>query len=464
MKIYNTLTRQKETLKPLKPGQISLYSCGPTVYHYYHIGNLRNAVFNDTLKRALIAAGFKVEHVMNITDVGHLTSDADTGEDKLQSKAAEEGKTVWEVTEFYTDAFMKDMDQLNIIKPSSYVRATDRIEAQIKMVDKLLEKGYAYKTEQAIYFDVRKLDDYGKLTGQKLADKEVGARDDVVVDSQKRNPQDFALWFFTVDHFKDHEMHWASPWGEGFPGWHLECSAIIESELGETIDIHTGGVDHIGTHHTNEIAQSEAAHGKPLATYWVHNEFLMVDGSKISKSLKNGYRLDDLVDKGFDPMTLRLLFLQSHYRSQQNFSFESLEGAQNLLKRFRAWADWQFQDGASTLSDDVFRSYYDQLVEKFRDDLNTPQALSVFSTLVDYSDTENALPTPEQVADIDRLFGLQLDKRGDINEEQKAVIAEREGARAAKDYEAADKARDSLSEEGIFIDDTPNGPRWYREG
>ena len=462
MKIHNTLTRQKETLKPLKPGHISFYSCGPTVYHYYHIGNLRNAVFNDTLKRALIAAGFKVDHVMNITDVGHLSSDADTGEDKLQSRAAEEGKTVWEVAQFYTDAFMKDMGRLNVIDPSSYVKATDRIDAQIKMVETLLVKGYAYKTDQAVYFDVRKLDDYGKLTGQKLSDKEVGVRDEVVVDSEKRNPQDFALWFFTVGHFKDHEMRWSSPWGEGFPGWHLECSAIIESELGETIDIHTGGVDHIGTHHTNEIAQSEAAHGKPLANYWMHNEFLMVDGSKISKSLKNGYRLDELIEKGYDPLALRLLFLQSHYRTQQNFTFEGLEAAQNLLKRFRAWSDWQFQDGASTLADDVFGEYYEQIVEQFKDDLNTPQAIATFNSLVDHCDNQNALPTSSQVSEIEQLFGLQLDQRTDISEEQKAVIAEREGARKAKDYEASDKARKKLADEGITVEDTEAGPRWSR--
>ena len=462
MKIYNTLTRQKETLKPLKPGHISLYSCGPTVYHYYHIGNLRNAVFNDTLKRGLIASGFKVDHVMNITDVGHLSSDADTGEDKLQSKAAEEGKTVWEVAEYYTDAFMKDMDRLNVIKPREYVRATDRIKAQIHMVGQLLSKGYAYKTDQAVYFDVHKLEDYGKLTGQKLSDKEIGARDDVVVDSQKRNPQDFALWFFTIGHFKDHEMHWSSPWGEGFPGWHLECSAIIESELGETIDIHTGGVDHIGTHHTNEIAQSEAVHGKPLANYWVHNEFLMVDGYKISKSLKNGYRLDEIIDKGFDSMALRLLFLQSHYRSQQNFTFEALEAAQNLLKRIRAWADLQFQDGASTLSDDLFQGFLERMVEQIKDDLNTPLTLSTFSSLIDHCDTENSLPTSSQVAQVEQLFGLQLDHRIDISEEQLAVIAEREGARTVKDFATADEARNSLASQGITIEDTEAGPRWSR--
>jgi len=464
MKLYNTLTRQKQPLQPLKPGHISLYTCGPTVYHYYHIGNLRNAVFNDTVRRVLQLADYHVDHIMNITDVGHLTSDADEGSDKLQSKADEEGKTVWEVADFYTDVFKQDMKLLNVLPPQKYVRATATIERQIAMVQTLLDKGFAYQAEQAVYFDVSKLSDYGKLTGQKLSDKEVGARSEVVTDSEKRHPQDFALWFFTTGHFADHTMRWPTPWGEGFPGWHLECSAIIEQELGASIDIHTGGVDHIGTHHTNEIAQSEAAHdGAPLANYWLHNEFLLVDGRKMSKSQRNTYRLDDVVKRGYDPMALRLLYLQSHYRSQQNFSWEALDAASNLLARLNAWSDAQFQAGAATLSDDRFDVMHQAVMGALFDDLNTPQALAAVSELVDALEQESLTPTAKQVVAIDQALGLRLVERVDITSEQKAVLLERENARKANDFAAADLARQKLHEQGIALDDTAFGPRWRRQ-
>ncbi len=463
MKLYNTLTRTKETLRPLKPGHISLYTCGPTVYHYYHIGNLRNAVFNDTLKRVLRLNDYKIDHIMNITDVGHLSSDADTGEDKLQSRAEEEGKTVWEVAEYYAQVFRSDMEALNVLPPVRYIKATDTIEQQISMIQKLADSEFAYTTEQAVYFDVSKLSDYGKLTGQSLAQKEVGARSEVVTDSAKRNPQDFALWFFTTGHFAHHTMRWPSPWGEGFPGWHIECSAIIEAELGETIDIHTGGVDHIGTHHTNEIAQSEAAHGGiPLANYWVHNEFLLVDGTKMSKSLGNTYRLADVVKRGFSPMVLRMLYLQSHYRTQQNFTWDGLQSAANYLARLQAWSDAQFQSGSGPLSDTVFTEVQAKITTSLNDDLNTPQALAHITELLDIMECENFLPTTEQVAWVEGLLGLRLSERQDISTEEKAVLTEREGARKAQDYAAADSARAKLQAGGIEIDDTPNGPRWRR--
>jgi cysteinyl-tRNA synthetase len=463
MKLYNTLSRSKEDFIPLKDGHVKLYTCGPTVYSYLQIGNLLNIVFNDTLKRVLTLEGYTVDHIMNITDVGHLTSDADEGGDKLQNRAAEEGKTVWQVAEYYTQAFKHDARLLNVIPPVRYVPATTAIDQQIEMVTVLIEKGFAYQADQAIYFDVSKLPDYGKLTGQTLDQKEVGARSDVVTDPEKRNPQDFALWFFTVGHFKDHEMRWESPWGKGFPGWHLECSAIIEQELGTTIDIHTGGVDHIGTHHTNEIAQSEAAHdGAPLANYWVHNEHLLIDGKKISKSLGNGYVMKDILDKGYDPMALRLFYLQSHYRTQQNFSWELLDASSNLLKRFQAWSDTQFQDGASTLADDVFDELFKRFEVALADDLNTPQALVIVSQIVDITERDNILPTAEQVAAIDSVLGLGLTQRVDITPEEKQVLQERQSAREARDYAAADSARDKLLERGIMIDDTPYGPRWSR--
>jgi cysteinyl-tRNA synthetase len=465
MKLHNTLSRTKEEFRPQEPGHITLYTCGPTVYHYYHIGNLRNAVFNDTLKRVLELDGAKVQHIMNITDVGHLTGDIDSGDDKLQSRAAEEGKTVWEVAEFYTEAFKHDMQALNILAPQKYVPATSAIEQQIRMVEVLIDNGFAYQTEQAIYFDVTKPTDYGKLTGQSLGQKEVGVRDEVVTDPDKHHPQDFALWFFTIGRFARHAMHWPSPWGEGFPGWHLECSAIIERELDTTIDIHTGGVDLIGTHHTNEIAQSEAAHdGAPLANYWVHIEFLLVDGDKMSKSLRNTYTMQDVTEGGYDPLALRMLYLQSHYRSQQNFTWQTLEGANAFLERLQAWSDGQYQVGSGTLSDATFSSYRDQITKALEDDLGTPQAVAIVSEIVDHYEKDFIAPTPEQVGWVEQVFGLRLDQRQDLTPEQKVVLRERQAARDAKDFTTADAARSALAEQHIEVEDTPQGPRWRRLG
>ncbi|HEX7259421.1 MAG TPA: cysteine--tRNA ligase [Candidatus Saccharimonadia bacterium] len=463
MKLYNTLTRTKEAVTPITPQHVSLYTCGPTVYHYYHIGNLRNAVFNDTLKRVLLAEDNHIHHVMNITDVGHLTGDTDHGNDKLQERAAKEGKDVWEVAQYYTETFFNDMNRLNVLEPTRYVKATETIEQQIAMILELINTGFAYQTEEAIYFDTTKLKDYGKLSGQNLKEKQVGVRAEVVTDPDKRHPQDFALWFFTVGRFEDHAMRWESPWGEGFPGWHLECSAIIEAEFGDTIDIHTGGVDHIGTHHTNEIAQSEASHnGAPLAHYWMHIEFLLVDGHKMSKSLENTYTLNEVTARGYDPMALRLLYLQSHYRTQQNFTWDALDAATNYLHRLQAWADGQFQAGAGTLSDDSFHDFCRDILAKLSDDLNTPEAMVIMSQLLDDFESNLVMPTAEQVGQIDALFGLGLSKRLNITPEQEAIILEREGARQAKDYELSDHARSLLKDQGIELDDTPSGPRWYR--
>lgn len=460
MKLYNTLGRTIQELKPLKKGEVKLYTCGPTVYHYYHVGNLRKSVFDDTLKRALILHGLNVNHVMNVTDVGHLTNDADEGDDKLQSRAAEEGKDVWEVARYYTIHFVQDMAALNVLAPSKMVAATKAIDQQIKMVQVLLDKGFAYQVEQAIYFDVTKLKDYGKLTGQKLDQKEVAARKDVVTDPDKKHPQDFALWFFTIGRFKDHQMKWESPWGEGFPGWHLECSAIIERELGDTIDIHTGGVDHIGTHHTNEIAQSEAAHdGKPLANIWMHSEFLLVDDKKMSKSLKNTYTLKDVEKKGFTPLDLRLFYLQAHYRTQQNFTWEALQAAQNRLQAIEAWADLQHQSKKATQKDlDFLELAKNELLAALANDLDTPRALSVLSDVMNAS-----APTNDFLEFIDAIFGLQLKDRPDITKKQKELITKREKARADKDFKASDKLRDQLLKDGIELNDTPDGTRWSRQ-
>ena len=473
MQFYNTLGRQIEQFKPLKDGEVSLYTCGPTVYSYYHIGNLRNAVFNDTLKRSLQASGYEVKHVMNVTDVGHLTSDADEGEDKLEKGASAEGKTVWEVADFYTEAFKNDVAKLNILPPNgykgskdNYARATDFIPQQVELVKILLEKGFAYQAEKAIYFDTAKLSDYGELTGQKLSEKEVAARPDVVTDSEKRHPQDFALWFFAIGHFEGHSMRWPSPWGEGFPGWHLECSAIIHATLGDPIDIHTGAVDLIGTHHTNEIAQTEAAYGNKLANYWIHNEYVLIEGQKMSKSLGNIYTLADIVQKKYDPLALRLLFLQAHYRSELNFTWESLDAAQSFLGNLLAWADLKFQPAADKKAGlaEVYNSMIKKMKEALANDLNSAEALGYLAEVVNQSEEKGVDIGPQQTAleQVDKLLGLGLSAREDIDEQTKSLLKHREQARRASDWSLSDQLRDKLEELKIVVRDTPQGQIWQR--
>jgi len=474
MRLHNTLTRKIEDFRPQKDGEVTLYTCGPTVYNYYQIGNLRNAIFNDTLRRTLAASGYQVRHVMNITDVGHLVSDADEGEDKLEKGAKREGKTVWEVADHYTTAFKHDMTALNVLTPNAYhsakygdtyARATEFIDAQIEMVQALLDKGFAYQTKQAIYFDVTKLPDYGALSGQKLSDKEVAVRSEVVTDADKHHPFDFAVWFFAVGNFADHSMQWPSPWGHGFPGWHLECSAIIHVTLGDPIDIHTGGVDHIGTHHPNEIAQTEAAFGHPLANYWVHNEFLLVDGMKMSKSKNNSYLLRDITERGYHPLALRLLYLQAHYRSEINFTWESLEAAQNTLLNLYAWADLRHQTTPQPEFDQrVINNTIAEVTASLESDLDTPKALAALFHLAELTSAKPADPESLGYAleDLDKQFGLSLSNRPDISADQKALIADREAARKTKDWVQADSLRDVLRDQHLEIDDTPAGPRWRR--
>jgi cysteinyl-tRNA synthetase len=470
IRLYNSLGRNVEEFTPIKPGEVALYTCGPTVYDYMHIGNLRKFIFDDTLKRMLLSQGAAVNHVMNVTDVGHLVSDGDEGEDKLEKGARNSGKTVWDVAQLYLDAFVRDMKLVNVIEPSQLIRATDAIAQQIKMVTVLLEKDFAYITKEAIYFDVSKLPDYGVLTGQKLADKQVGARDEVVTETSKRNPQDFAVWFFTVGHFADHQMRWESPWGKGFPGWHLECSAIIEKSLGETIDIHTGGIDNLGTHHVNEMAQSEAAHdGAPLANYWMHLLHLHVDGTKMSKSLGNFYTLEELTEKGYSPLAFRLLMLQAHYRSELNFTWAGLRGAQTRLSDLYGWAS--LQHDTRKLDNDAYPSkVLDQGVadikEALADDLATPKALSILSGLVDATPGVPKKHWPHFIDilhELDKLFGLDLANQADISDEHKAMIAEREEAKDAGTFKKADDMRDRLLKQNIELLDTPSGTRWKRK-
>jgi len=470
MKLFNTLGRELEEFEPLEAKKARIYTCGPTVYDYQHIGNYSGYIYWDVLVRLLGSKGYEVKRVMNITDVGHLVSDSDEGEDKLEKGAQREGKTARQVADFYTDDFLQSMKLLNLREPDQYARATDFIPQQIEIIQKLVEQGFAYQEEQAIYFDVAKLGDYGKLTGQDLSDKEVGARSDVVTDSSKRSPQDFALWFFTVGRFADHEMHWPSPWGDGFPGWHIECSAIIHAILGDPIDIHTGGVDHIGTHHTNEIAQTEAAFGHPLAKYWLHNNHMMVDGQKISKSLGNGYTLADLRKRGFSPMDFKMLVLQSHYRSQSNFSWEALEAAKNRLKRIQNIAELRYQavsrpDEAQATP--IERSKAD-IIDSLENDLNTSEAISAVDSELDNFEhfglqKESMVNFVKWLENIDNLLGLEIvDSTPDISEAQKEIISEREEARKKSDWSKSDELRDKLTEQGIGINDTPHGQIWYR--
>ena len=472
MKLFNTLGRELQDFKPISEDLVKLYNCGPTVYSYYHIGNLRNAVFNDTLRRVLQASGYKVKQVMNITDVGHLSSDGDEGDDKLETGANRENKSVWDVADFYIDAFKNDMEELNILPPNGYegrsgpyARATDFIKEQIDLVQILMDKGFAYRVEEAIYFDVSKLPSYGELSGQKLSEKEVGAREEVVKDNQKRNPQDFALWFFTVGRFADHSMHWPSPWGDGFPGWHLECSSIVHATLDEPIDIHTGGVDHIGTHHTNEMAQTDAAYGHKLSNYWVHNEHMLVDGQKMSKSLDNTYTLADVKEKGNEPMALRLLYLQSHYRTQSNFSWETLDAASNLLSSLRAWADIKHQGFSSDELKKYYESSLEKLVEILSNDLDTPAALVLVNQMIDKVDELG--PDSEAINStakkLDELLGLGLCSSSNISDEQKQLVQDREEARKSQDWQKADKLRKQLAEQGLGVNDTEHGPVWYKK-
>ncbi|OGZ29639.1 MAG: cysteine--tRNA ligase [Candidatus Niyogibacteria bacterium RIFCSPHIGHO2_01_FULL_45_28] len=449
MKLFNTLTRKKEIFRPLRKSWVGLYTCGPTVYNFAHIGNLRTYIFEDLLRRTLEQAGYKVKHVMNITDVGHLTSDADAGEDKLEKGAKREGKSVWNITRFYTQAFLKDIGRLNIKKAQKLVPATKEIQEQIKMIRRLFKNGYAYETEQAVYFDVMKFKGYTKLSGQKLTQKLAGARKEVVPDPQKRNPADFALWFKIAGRFKNHIMQWPSPWGAGFPGWHIECSAIASKYLGQPFDIHAGGVDHISVHHTNEIAQSEGAYGKPLAKIWMHGEFLLIDTAKMAKSDGNFLTLQLLINKRFDPLAYRYLVLTSHYRSRLNFTWESLGAAKIALEKIRNRV-LELRESAKLKDNSVFRREFDK---KIMDDLNSPEALAVFWKNFDRLSLEDILWT-------DRIFGLNLLalKPLKIPAKIKKLAREREKAREVKDWKTADSIRNKIQKSGWQVEDSPKGP------
>lgn len=453
LKLFNTLSRKIEDFVPLEKEKVGLYTCGPTVYDYTHIGHLRKYINDDILKKVLRANGFKVRHVMNITDVGHLTSDSDSGDDKMEKGAKESGRTVWEVARFFEEYFFKSVNTVNVERADIVCRATEHIGAQIKLIKALEKNGLTYTTAHAVYFDVTKFPNYGQLSKQNLEDKETGARSDVFVDKSKKHPADFALWFFTTGHFKDHTMKWNSPWGEGFPGWHIECSAMSMEYLGETFDIHTGGIDHIPVHHENEIAQSEGATGKQFVKYWVHHDFVNIDKQKMSKSKKNFLKVEEIVEKGYDPMALRYLYLTAHYRSEMAFSFDSLSSAQAALERLRSEIrEWR-------LGSEKPGEYYEKFLEALNQDLNMPRALAVVWEMV-----KSDLPSEKKSAELlemDKVLGLELDKyigkKIEIPEEVSKLVDQREKARLEKDFKRSDELRNEIKKLGFEVEDSAEG-------
>ena len=459
LKIYNSLKRQIEEIEPIHEGEIGIYACGPTVYDYTHIGHGRKYVNDDVLRRVLaVIDELRVTHVQNITDVGHLVSDADTGEDKMEKGARKSGKTVWEVAEEYTEYFREVMRQLNVLPPSIECKATDHIKEQIELIGRILEKGHAYETEEAVYFDVSSFPDYGGLFGQTMEEKLVGAREEVETETMKRNPADFALWFKRVGKFKDHTMYWSSPWGDGFPGWHVECSAMSMKYLGEQFDIHTGGEDHLSIHNPNEIAQSEAATGKkPFVKYWFHSVFLMVDGRKMSKSLGNYLRVEDVVAKGFTPLSLRYYFLSTHYRKPMNFTWEGLEGAASALRRLNESVvrlTGEIEDHGWSNEGDV---YYRKFVEAVEDDLNMPAALAVVWEMMRSNITDQA--KKNLIVVFDEVLGLDLGVVGkvEIPENIQILVDEYSRAKQTKDYAVSDLIRSQVLDGGYKIMDTQSG-------
>lgn len=448
-----------------------MYTCGPTVYNFAHIGNLRTYIFEDLLQRVLEYDGYKVDRAMNITDVGHLVGDGDVGEDKLEVGAKREGKSPLEIAKLYTDKFFADLDELNIIKPEKILAATQTIPEQIEIIKILEQKGFAYIGEKAIYFDTSKLADYGKLSGQKLSEKKSGARDEVVQDPDKKYPADFALWFFLKGKYQNHILRWPSPWGEGFPGWHIECSAISRKLLGQPFDIHTGGVDHIGTHHTNEIAQSEAAFGLPLANFWMHGEFLLIDSGRMGKSEGNFLTLGEIKKRGFSPLDYRYMCLQAHYRTQLNFTWESLASAKTALDKLLAFA-------SSEKPGQVGCAEYEQrFMAAINEDLAMPQALAVAWELLG----DEAMPKAARINSLlkfDKVFGLSLAKHPQeimiplsgisgkviISDEQlPSVVIENIRssvvARMQSDFSKADVERKKVKDEGYEVENIPEGIR-----
>ncbi len=459
MQLYNTMSKKKETFSPIKK-TVGFYACGLTVYNYAHIGNLRTYIFNDILKRVLLFNKYKVKHVMNITDVGHLTSDEDQGEDKMLKGAKREKKTVWEIAEFYTQEFKKDLKNLAIIEPDEWPKATDHIKEQIDMIKKLEENGFTYQAGGNVYFNTSKLKDYGKLA---RLDLNAETKSRVEKDPNKKHPHDFVLWF-TKSKFKDQEMKWKSDFGTGYPGWHLECSAMSSKYLGKQFDIHTGGIDHIPVHHTNEIAQSEACFGKkPWVKYWLHGEFLILDKEKMSKSKGGFLTLNKLIKKGYDPLAFRYLCLGTHYRKPLTFSFEALDGAASAFKKLQNKVLEMLEQPKEGKEENV-EKYIEDFQNAINDDLNMPKALAAVWDMLKNEKILN-LKKYQTILEFDRVLGLNIDliQLEKLSREIEELITQREDARMKKDWKKSDELRDKLLKEGYIIEDTSSGPRWKKK-
>jgi cysteinyl-tRNA synthetase len=451
--LYNTLTRKKELFVPIRRGFVGLYTCGPTVYDYAHIGNLRSYIFEDLLKRVLLFNGFEVKHVMNLTDVGHLVSDADEGADKMEKGAKREGISAWDLAKKYTDAFMEDCRKLNILRPTIVCKATDHIKEQLDLIGELEKKGYTYRTSDGIYFDSAKFEGYGRLAGGRNKGIEPGKRVSV---GEKRSPEDFALWKFSPKDEK-RQMEWESPWGTGFPGWHIECSAMSMRYLGRHFDIHTGGVDHIPIHHPNEIAQSEAATGEKFVNYWLHGEFLVMENEKMSKSKGEFVTLGVLERRGFEPLAYRYFCLGTNYRKPLTFSWERLEAARDALARLRKEV-LALKASRDSGPSGTTKEYDSEFLAGINDDLNLHEAMRAARRMLA---DEGISPARRLAAilDYDRVFGLGLGslKEAAAPEDVVALAEEREKARRAKDWKRADELRKRISEKGFTVEDEPGG-------
>lgn len=463
MKLYNSITRQVEEFTPRDNSHVGMYTCGMTVYDYAHIGHGRKYVLDDLLRRTLTFVGYDVKHVQNVTDVGHLSSDSDEGDDKMEKRALTVGKTVWEIAQFFMDNFYETMDMLGVLRPSIVCRATDHIPEQIALIEKLFENGHAYDTPEAVYFDVVSFPGYGSLLGQALGEKQQAVREEVQTGTHKRHPADFALWFKRTGRFEHHSMHWPSPWGEGFPGWHIECSAMSMKYLGPQFDIHTGGEDHLPIHHPNEIAQSEGATGKqPFVRYWIHYAHLLIDGRKMSKSLGNFFTIKDVEEKDIDPLALRYFYMTAHYRKHMNFTWDALRDAQRAYKRLINVIRETGQDVERTVLSgeklEKINAYRASFTDAITDDLNFPEALAVV-----WEVAKSNIPGVDKrdlLLAFDEVLGLKLSEQSQkLPEADSAhIIAlrkEREELRANKKFEEADALRQQIEELGYTVQDAP---------
>ena len=465
IRFYNTLTRTVQDFTPLREGKVGMYNCGPTVYNYATIGNFRAFMLADLLHRYLKFKGFEVTQVMNLTDVGHMTTDADEGEDKMEKAARQSGKDPWQIAEFYAEAFFADIKSLRITPATVYPRATQHVPEMIELIRKLIDRGHAYTAGDGVYYSVETFPAYGQLSGNTLEKLEAGAR--IEVNPEKRNPADFALWKFDPKHI----MQWDSPWGRGFPGWHIECSAMSMKYLGNTLDIHTGGEDNIFPHHECEIAQSEGATGEPFVRHWLHTRFLLVDGQKMSKSLGNFYTLRDLQEKGFSDLAIRYLLLSNNYRQPLNFTFDAVKASHEALTRMRDFVlrlrEAQGESIDPQVADIITRARA-AFEDALDDDLNVSKALAaVFDFMRDINKLtpgkQDAQAAEAAMTDFNKVLGvIELEQAESLEEEVERLIQERQAARKAKNFRRADEIRNSLRDRGIILEDTPHGVRWKK--